>query len=101
MIREYRPEDASALLDLLCAPGGHVITNSTGVRQMLNENRVLVYDDGLVRGMASIEIGKEISQIILYTAPAERGKGIGSALWDAALRVVEEQKPRTLWAFYR
>ena len=101
MIRDYQPNDAAKILQILQQPGGHQITDPEAILNSLASNTVLVFDKGGVRGFSLIEVGKSVSQIILYTDPAQRCMGIGSALWEASLKSLNSVDPATIWVFYR
>ncbi len=84
MIRSFRESDCEVLIPLVQADK-HMQPDE--IRERLASNTSWVYDDGMVRGCAVLTStretfrGKQVS-VWLYTAPEERGKGTGRALWD-------------------
>lgn len=101
-LRPYTPNDAPALLRILTAPGGHIITRPPEeIAASFAANRVLVYEDNGIQGFANLEVSPNISQIILFTAPDRRGQGTGEKLWRASLEILREVDPATIWVFYR
>ena len=103
MIRSFSNNDSDILVALI-QQDKHMQTDE--IIERLVNNKVWVYDDGVVKGCAVATklregpYGKRID-VWVYTAPKFRGQGVGQALWLEAEAYINECSPDIAVAGYR
>jgi GNAT superfamily N-acetyltransferase len=106
LIRNYQPDDAAAIAHILRLPGGHHMSGNeeqttADMARDCGAGKAVVYDENGIQAFALVEDYGRISQVFLYTRPNQRGRGIGSQLYEEAMRILAPIDPNTIWFFYR
>ncbi|MGG1664043.1 GNAT family N-acetyltransferase [Brevibacillus sp. NRS-1366] len=103
MIREWLPPERESVVKMI---GEGILWRLEEIAAMLQNSTVYVYEEkGQIRACAMYDLtsfGDDgTAEIHLYTHPASRNQGIGSALFDKVWTELQDKKPAAVATTYR